>query len=722
MCGIAGFAVLDGTRLTGPVDEILSAMAHALRPRGPDDMQFANAGPACMSFTRLSLVDPEGGRQPFVTEDGSVILAANGEIYNHEELRREFGESAFRSRSDCEVLLQLYLRDGLDFLERVRGMFGIAVIDLRKQRIVLARDRIGLKPLFVYRQGSTLIFGSEVKALFAHPDCPRELDWLGALADQGFAAAPIMPFGKPMNWFLGVEQIDPGTIVTFDLRDGATTERRYWTMPEPCSPSDAPASAYVERLRALLAESTTECLMADAEIGVMLSGGVDSAGIAALSAGTVRHSYSVVMPSTVVNGDADFGRESAATLGLTHHEVAFPADLVPSAAGWRRLLWLMESPLCGPEQYFKSEIYRFARAHRPGLKAMLLGSGADELAGGYTQLLASGGDWYDFMANITEMARKRALAGPQAAMSVWWDGPDPLVSEDAANAVSAGQTDPYDQFVAWKVRDWQQYNFWVEDRTASGNAVEARVPYLDHRIVELLAMVPREYRRELFWNKAIIRSALADLLPTEILARPKIAFYHGEGVHHTHRTFARMLAQDGDALLEEALTSPRACQYLDPDNIRAALRRYREGPSDGRFELLLRVVNLGLLDSFTVDVPHTKPSTDPLPVEITAAGDERSAQLLALAGGHSVADDDVLAFSPDVLLLDSANGESYLAVDGSLRFVIDHRADADWLSLLRGFDGKRDLAAVAADADVDLSTLTDLVKQSVDLGLLQVKA
>jgi len=238
-------------------------------------MQFIELGQAAMSFTRLSLVDPVGGRQPFVSRDGLVALSANGEVYNHQKLRREFAESLFRSRSDCEVLLHLYERDGLDFLDRVRGMFGIAVIDLREQRIVLARDRIGLKPLFVRRTGAALIFGSEVKALFQHPGCPRELDWAGALADQGLNAAPVMPSGPPSNWFLGVDQIEPGTIVAYDLRNGSSRTKRYWARPEPASPDDVSPGELIDRLRQLMSESVQECLVADAEVGLMLSGGVD---------------------------------------------------------------------------------------------------------------------------------------------------------------------------------------------------------------------------------------------------------------------------------------------------------------------------------------------------------------------------------------------------------------------------------------------------------------
>lgn len=681
-------------------------------------MQFIELGQAAMSFTRLSLVDPEGGRQPFVSRDGLVALSANGEIYNHRELRRELGEELFRSRSDCEVLLHLYERDGLDFLDRVRGMFGIAVIDLREQRIVLARDRIGLKPLFIHRAGDTLIFGSEVKAIFQHPLCPRELDWAGALADQGLNAAPIIPDAPPRDWFVGVEQIEPGTIVTYGLRDGSTRTKRYWSMPGPLSHDDVTPDELVERFRGLLAESVQECLVADAEIGIMLSGGVDSAGIAALGGDSIEHSFSALSASTLLNGDADYARSTAKALNLTHHELAFEVGRHPSAEDWRRLLWLMESPLCGPEQHFKSEIYRFVRAGRPDMKAVLLGSGADELSGGYSRMLAGGGDWHDFIRNLTDLSRRRALAANAPAMNVWWQNGRPLVSDEAVRVAFPGELgDVYDDFVQWKVRDWQQYNFWVEDRTASGNAVEARVPYLDHRIVELLAGVPRKYRQELFWDKQIIRSAFRELLPLDITQRPKIAFYEGEGVRYTHLTFARMLAANSGELLEQALASPRAAQFLQADQLRGCLNEIIDGTSDTHLELLLRLVNLGLLDEMTQSLPPTQPSSAALPIEVV---DERTReeQRAVVFGQPAVDPALVLRLGEDVLLLDGAQGQSFVAVGGELRFVIDHDTDAAWLSVLRGIDGGTELGTVCAAAGCELESVTELVDQSLLMGLL----
>ncbi len=681
-------------------------------------MQFIELGQAAMSFTRLSLVDPAGGRQPFVSRDGKVALSANGEIYNHKELRREFGEELFRSRSDCEVLLHLYERDGLRFLDRVRGMFGIAVIDLREQRIVLARDRIGLKPLFFHRAGDTLIFGSEIKALFQHPLCPRELNWLGALADQGLNAAPVIPTEPPRDWFVGMEQIEPGTMVAYSLRDGGIRTHRYWSMPEPLSHDDVSTDDIIERFRGLLAESVQECLVADTEIGIMLSGGVDSAGVAALGRGSIEHSFSAISASTLINGDADYARSTARTLGLTHHELVFQAHGHPSADDWRRLLWLMESPLCGPEQHFKSEIYRFVRAGRPGMKAVLLGSGADELSGGYSRMLAGGGDWHDFVRNLTDLSRRRALAEHAPAMDVWWQNGRPLVSDEAVRMAFPGALgDVYDDFVRWKVRDLQQYNFWVEDRTASGNAVEARVPFLDHRIVELLAGVPRKYRQELFWDKHIIRSAFTDLLPLDITQRPKIAFYEGEGVRYTHLTFARMLAANSGELLEQALSSPRAAQFLNADHLRGCLNEIIDGSGETHLELLLRLVNLGLLDEMTQSLPPTQSSNAALPVEV--GGERTRAEQRALVFGAPTVDPAlVLRLGDDVLLLDGADGQSFVAVNGELRFVMDHEADAGWLGVLRGIDGATDLAAACAKAGCELESVTELVDQSLLFGLL----
>lgn len=467
----------------------------------------------------------------------------------------------------------------------------------------------------------------------------------------------------------------------------------------------------------MLAESVGEYLVADAEVGLLLSGGIDSAGIAALSSGRLAHTFSALTPSTVLNGDYDLAYETAQTLGLTHHEFAFGLDDHPSTDERLRLVWLVESPLCGPEQFLRSELYRGVRGLRPDMKAVLLGSGADEMSGGYTRMLSGGGGWHDFLANVGDMSRRLALASPDAAMSVWWDGGRRLVSDHAVDEVAAqALDDPYDEFVRWKIRDWQQYNFWVEDPTASGNAVEARVPYLDHRIVEVFASVPHAYRSTLSWDKQIIRRAPADVLLPEVANRPKIAFYEGDGVQYTHQMFARMLLADDGALLDQSFQSPHAAHDLRRDDIRAAVTDTAAGRSSVHPELTLRIVDLGLLDGMLNENPAARLSAAPAPKEIHP--EERDAARSTVFADIGARPAAVLRLADEVLLLDEIGGsQASVAVDGQIRFVIDHD-DAAWYGVLTRFDRTRSLQDLCDEARVHFEDVTELVEQSVLLGLL----
>jgi asparagine synthase (glutamine-hydrolysing) len=333
-------------------------------------------------------------------------------------------------------------------------------------------------------------------------------------------------------------------------------------------------------------------------------------------------------------------------------------------------------------------------------------------------MLAGGGDWHDFIRNLTGMSRRRALASKAPAMDVWWQGRYALVSDEAVRAAFPGELgDVYDDFVQWKVRDLQQYNLWVEDRTASGNAVEARVPYLDHRIVELLSSIPRKFRPELFWDKKIIRSALADVLPPEITERPKIPFYQGDGVRYTHLTFARMLVANSRELLERSFSSPHAAQFLETDQIRACVDEIIDGTSDTPLELPLRLVNLGLLDEMAQTLPQPRPRSAPLPIEVRGMA-EREQRRAVVFGEQTVDPHIVLCLRSDVLLLDGTDRQSFVAVNGELRFVIDHDTDFAWLSVLREIDGKTDLYTVCARAGCDLETVTELIDESILLGIL----
>ncbi|MET7356292.1 asparagine synthase (glutamine-hydrolyzing) [Streptomyces mirabilis] len=586
-------------------------LARTLAHRGPDAEELLRDGPVGLAFTRLSLVDPEGGGQPLISPDGSIVLIANGEVYNHRALAAGLpgGGKELRGGSDCEVLVHLYQEKGLSFLDDVRGMFGLVLWDRRRNVLVMARDHFGVKPLYFSRNRERVVFASEIKALFSDPDCPRQVAWDRALASPTFTASPALDTSAPTTWFEGVESVPAATIIEIDLADGTTREHLYWTAPDfmgdpACATRDD--RDIIAEFRELLADSVRDCATADVSIGLFLSGGVDSAAVAALAADTASlETFTVLNGSTVANGDARFARRVADELGVPNHQILFEASHVPSAAEWKRLLWLTEMPTCGPEQYYKHELHRHARAHHPGIKGMLLGAAADEFCGGYSVQTSGDRGWEGFMEALGDMDRRGRLQSGRHALDIWWEGSEAgLLSEAALGLRHDGRgRDPYALFVAAKMRDVAQYNCWHEDRTAAGSGIEARVPFLDRRLFELVASIPPHRRERLLWDKAIVREAVAGLLPQDVVHRPKVPFFYGEGVQHTHRTFISMLTQDGCALLDEALESPRGKEFLNADRVRAVLCRLEQAPLSGEVERILPLINLCLLDRMAAESP-----------------------------------------------------------------------------------------------------------------------
>lgn len=729
MCGLSGIARVDGRPVGEGADALLRRMARVVAHRGPDDETYFRSGPLGLGFVRLSLVDPEGGAQPLATDDGALVLIANGEIYNHRELAATLPEGTrLRTRSDCEILLHLYRRDGLRFLDQVRGMFSLVLWDRDQGRLVFARDRFGIKPLFYHLDRERIVFASEIKALFQDPACPRELDWDAALRDQMLSMAPVTEDGPAHSWFKGIELVPAASIVTVDLKNGSTSTHRYWEFPSYTGDSAASENQLVADYGRVLAQSVEECQMADVEIGLFLSGGIDSAAVAAL-AGVKPRTFTSLSGSTLANGDAESAHRVAGALGLANHQVLMDTAHIPSVEEWKRHLWLLETPLAGPETFYKYEMYRYVGAHAPQIKAMLLGGGADEFNGGYSKTIAGGGEWPDFVRNVESLgiARDRAL---RPDLGAWWDtaGRSPVSARYLREAAGGPASDPYAALFRWKYRDVQLYNCWHEDRTAAGNGIEARVPFLDHRLVELVAAVPEELRASLVWDKQILRRAMVGILPPEMVNRPKGAFFYGDGEHHTYRTFVRMLAQDGDRLLQEALDSDAARHHLDADAVRAQLRRLEVDPSAGHVELLLRVVNLGLLERMTADLPAPLVDTVKAPVpEGVPVSDwdaERETVEARVVRRPQVADEQVLQLAENVLLLHSADEPAvwYLTVDGSIEYVLDELENPDWLRLLHSFDGKQAYGDLVTGLGVPSAAVAPLVAEALELGLLSPAA
>ncbi|WP_317447676.1 asparagine synthase (glutamine-hydrolyzing) [Streptomyces collinus] len=729
MCGLAGLARIDGGLLSPSADRLLAHMSQTIAHRGPDADELLRDGPVGMAFRRLSLLDVAGGGQPLISDDGQLVLIANGEVYNHKELSDSLGDRApLRTGSDCEVLLYLYRERGMRFLDDVRGMFGLVLWDRAAGKLVLARDRFGVKPVYYHRNRERLVFASEIKALFCDPDTPRELDWHAALSDQALNGSARFETEAPGTWFRDVEQVPAATIVEVDLSDGRERRHQYWNMPFAAQTSGLSDDEYIVAYRELLESSVGECAVADVGVGLFLSGGIDSATVGALAARTTDlHAFTVVNGSTLANGDAEAAHYVAQQLGLPHTQVLFPADSVPTPDEWRHLVWLTEMPQCGPEQFYKYQLHRHVTEQFPHIKAMLLGAASDEFNGGYSEGLSFDGTWAGFERAIGSLSLGSKLLGAPRLAS-WWDWEQPLLSEQALQASPDGRRrDLYQDYIAWKYRGVQRYNVWHEDRTAAGNGIEARVPFLDHRLIELSVSVPADRREHLLWDKRILRDGVRDLLPQRISERTKIGFYEGSEAHHTHRIFIEMLAQQGAQLLEEALAAPRARDYLDPDGLRAALAALVQDPRNGHVEAVLGLVNMGLLDSMTQTLPPP-PSVAPARSvqEVLSHSSwghvEKRARGLVLQHPHPSVEARVLLADQVTLVADVHNPKVlYVAVRGVLTYVVEHTDNPAWWRVLSKIDGHRSLNDCLAAADCQLEDVLIPLREAVDAGVVSLE-
>jgi len=680
MCGIACVARLDGRELGPETDVVLQEMAQILDHRGPDDRELMRDGPVGMAFTRLSLVDPEGGGQPLVSDDGSVVLIANGEVYNHRELAAGLpGGVRLRTGSDCEVLLHLYRQRGLDFLRDVRGMFGVVLWDRVNGQLILARDRFGIKPLYYHRDGQRIVLSSEIKGLFADPATPRGLDWARSLSVAMLAASPRFAEPGMCSWFEGVESVPAATVVRIDLRDGRTTEHRYWQFPAEQDES-ADARSLTARYGELLEASVAECATADTELGLFLSGGIDSGAVLALAAPRLDtlHTFTALSGGTHDNGDAENAQWIARELGVPNHQVVFPRDHTPSPQEWLRLLWLTETPMCGPEAYYKHELHRFARRQRPHLRGMLLGAASDEFNGGYSRDLLGDGDWESFLASLVHLDRQTRLER-HPALARWFAGGESLIALSAMDRGGEGR-DVYRAYIESEYRKVQQYNVWHEDRTAAGSGIEARVPFLDHRLVELVARVPDRLRPQLLWDKRILRDAMASRMPARIAQRPKGPFFYGTGTHHAYRMLVRLLRADDHQLVERALCAPGADEFLDAGAVRRRLDALGEGDTDSpEVEILLRVVNMGLLAEMAAKPPRLE---DLSAGTVLSTFDGPAAKAAALFTLHRDIDPGrVLRLAEDAMLLTDEAGAWFLLREGQIEYVFEQ--DTPMLRLLR---------------------------------------
>jgi asparagine synthase (glutamine-hydrolysing) len=603
VCGICGIAAPAGLE---PDATAARAMAARLEHRGPDAAGAATAGPVALAARRLAIIDLEHGDQPIATEDGAVVVVQNGEIYNHAALRESLARRGhrFATRCDTEVIGHLYEEHGLAGLELMRGMFALALWDSRARQLVLARDRFGVKPLFhATLPGGGLAFASELSALARAPGFRRELDPAALNAYLAFNSIP-----GPLTVYRGARKLRPGHWLTWDADTGEIRAGR-WCRPAP-APAAAvrrePAAALAAELRGRLRDSVRAHLVADVQVGVLLSGGVDSSALTALAAqeagGRVK-TFSIGFDERSFS-ELEQARLVARRYGTDHHELVVrpdAAELLP------RIVAACDEPL-GDSSALPT--YLVSQLAAADVKVVLSGEGGDELFGGYetyaadllaarfgaaarmlsplVERLPSGDARVPLDYKLKRFARAahlpaleahhgfKEIFGPeqrQALLATGGAAPDPVDHLRARYAETAG-AEPLARLQDVDLGLYLVDDLLVKtDRMSMAHSLEARVPFLDAHVAELALALPTQLKVRALAKKRLLRRAVAPLVPAEIargrkrgFSIPAAAWLRGPLV-----PFAR------DVLGAERL---RAQGVIDPTAAAATLQRHVAGGED----------------------------------------------------------------------------------------------------------------------------------------------
>ncbi len=530
MCGITGW--VDWDKDLGREGAVLSAMTETLALRGPDAHGFYTSRHAALGHRRLSVVDPAGGRQPMVRSRGEQTYAItyNGELYNTADLRWELMARghAFTTTSDTEVLLKAYIEWGSGCVSRLNGIFAFGIWDEARQRLFLARDRLGVKPLFYARPGNGLVFASELKALLAHPDIAPQIDREG-LAEI-FMLGPARTPGHGV--FRGIAELEPGCALAFDRRGLAKT--RYWELASQPHEQDFPTT--VAMVRDIFRDAVKRQLVSDVPLCTLLSGGLDSSAITAVAAeayreqGRVLDTFSVeyvdndrffAEHSFQPNRDAPWVQRVAEHFATRHREILL--DTPELAGALRRAARARDLPGMAD---IDTSLFLFSREIKKEATVGLSGECADEIFGGYPwffrpEMLAAG----TFPWSPRPEARLDMLAPDLKADPVLREYPRQRYGEALAAVPRLAGEAPEDarmrEIFHLSLFRWMPTLLDRKDRMSMAFGLELRVPFCDHRLVEYAWNIPWNMKNYQNREKGLLRHALAGLLPDDILWRRK---------------------------------------------------------------------------------------------------------------------------------------------------------------------------------------------------------
>ncbi len=544
MCGICGIFNFKNEYREDP--EIVKAMLGEILHRGPDGAGYFVRGKIALGFSRLSLVDLEGGMQPISNEAGNIIMICNGEIYNYRELReilRGKGHS-FKTGTDVEVVLHMYEEWGTAFLNRLNGQFAFAIYDARREILFCARDHAGIAPFFYTIAEGMFIFASEIKSLLKHPAVKKEVDLIAF--DQLMTFPGVI---APRTMFRGVSSLENGSYLV--VRTSGTLDiGQYWDLRYPKlggEPYDTDESYYIEKLDQLLTVAVDRRLQADVPVGFYLSGGVDSSLIASKAKGLYSlaemHSFSIDFAQKNIS-EAKYQKIAAQYIGTLHHEKQFFTENI--ADGLCKAVYHSEMPL--KETYNTASLVLSKMVRQQGIKAVLTGEGADELFAGYVG--------YRFDQLRRPQTEQYRLETPEAEIRErLWGDPDFFYEKDyhsytdiKRELYSEQINEIFDEidclkhpvinkerienvdilhkrsYIDFKLRLPEHLLADHGDRMTYANSVEARYPFLDREVLEFVVQIPPALKLKDFEEKYILKKLAQGIVPDPIVKRPKFAF------------------------------------------------------------------------------------------------------------------------------------------------------------------------------------------------------
>ena len=607
MCGIYGELILLGSGQ--PSMTVVRAMGQAILHRGPDDDGVYSKGPVAIGLRRLSIIDVAGGHQPICNEDGTVVVVCNGEIYNFRELRDQLLARGhqFRTRSDAEVLVHLYEEHGLRFVDHLRGMFGFALWDARCQRLVLGRDRLGIKPVYYATIGRSLVFASEAKAIVRRPDYSPSLD---GEALRQFLMLGYVP--NPCSMFAGIRQLKPGT--TLVLEAGTRTENRFWTF-ETSTEEGRDEQSWINEIRTTLKESIHGQMISDVPIGAFLSGGIDSSTIVAAMSEfspspvkTYAIGYSGATGAAVYN-ELEHARHVADYFGTEHHEIEVQPRVVEMLP---QLVWHLDDPISDSALITSNLVSEYASRD---VKVILSGVGGDELFGGYDRYklphlvslvrilprsirrgvlnpllgrvpvarhsrllnllraarkIASVADhgkearYHQIMEMFNRAEIDHLLPGSESAT------PSAL---EAALGRYVGDCDINQMMAVDLATQLPDDLLMLTDKMSMRHSLECRVPLLDEKLVDLAGRLPADLRVRQGENRYILKKALAGILPEATLGRAKRGF---------GAPFGAWFANELRGVVQELIgrDSARRRGLMDPASVQRLIDDHRAKRAD----------------------------------------------------------------------------------------------------------------------------------------------